>query len=64
MPAIYPCVNQMCKQYTLKPLTLCDDCKDAARKLERDIRENEKLERMQTVGKNDGLRRHKKWWAK
>jgi hypothetical protein len=61
MPTVYPCVNDACKKYTLKPFTLCDDCKEAARKLERDIRENDKLERLQYVGKNEGLRRRSKW---
>jgi hypothetical protein len=65
MPLIHPCLNfDVCKHGVDRPNQLCDDCKRAARILERDIRENERLERMQSVAKNAGLRRHKSWWTR
>lgn len=62
MPPIFPCDNPTCKHYTTRP-GLCEDCKEAARKLDRKMREDASLERQQYVNKNEGLRRHKNKWG-
>lgn len=58
---LYPCTNyDVCHTAVDQPGKLCDSCKQAAKQLEREIRENERLERMRYVSKNSGLRRHGK----
>lgn len=54
----HKCVNYECNKVTTKEGGLCDDCKEEARQLEHNLKQDAKFERLQYVPKNDP--RHRK----
>lgn len=57
MPLLYQCKNHITCGQWIGSGKLCESCKQDARQLEREVRENEIAETPQYLSKNDGLRR-------
>lgn len=56
----HQCKNyEYCKKYVSNSGKLCDQCKEEARALQKEINIEEKP---QWIHKNEGLRRHQKGW--